>query len=399
MEFLVRHVPPGTPAVCEEVLDASTAEALRLHLHNAGSVVLTVRAREGVLRPRAGGASAFDVAWWCRELQALLVAGMTVVEAIETLAGGADDRARRQVHATLLRSLHDGWSLSRAMRGAGVFPSVLVAGVAAGERTGDLAEALTDYLRYDEMLSRLRRQAAGAAVYPALVVSLGAAISLFLLLYVVPRFARMYSERQDAMSGMTASVLWLSETVRSHGPMLLAIAAAATFALLWCWTSGRLGRAAAMVADAVGPLRRQLDHFRLAKLYQSLSLMVRGGYPLLEALQVCESLALGPRFDGLVRSARRDIERGGAASAAFAVAGLADSVVERLLRVGERAGSFDVVLRTIADRHALAFSIFVERATRLVEPVLMLLVALVVGGIVVMMYMPIFDIASGLGAR
>jgi len=399
MEFLVRHVPPGMPSVCEEVLDASTADDLRLRLSNAGSAVLAIRPRGTALKSYRGGAAAFDAAWWCRELQALLMAGMTAVEAIETLAAGADDQVRRQVHSQLLRSLQDGWTLSRAMRGADVFPSVLVAGVAAGERTGDLVDALNDYLRYDEMLSRLRRQAVGAAVYPALVVALGAAISMFLLIYVVPRFAQMYSERHDAMSGMTIAVLWLSATVRGQAPILLASIVVGAAALVWTWNTGRLGGAAMSVADAIGPLRRQFDHFRLAKLYQSLSLMVRGGYPLLEAMQVCEGLEIGRRLDQGVRSARNNVERGGLVSAAFANAGLADAVVERLLRVGERAGSFDVVLRTIAERHALAFSVFVERATRLVEPVLMLLVALVVGGIVVMMYMPIFDIAGGLGAR
>jgi general secretion pathway protein F len=372
---------------------------LRVRLREAGSVVLAIRASKAWLRTPWPRAIAFDAAWWCRELRTLLVAGMTAVEAIETLAAGADDPARRELHASLLRSLQDGWTLSRAMQGADVFPSVLIAGVAAGERTGDLVEALGDYLRYDDMLSRLKRQATGAAIYPAVVVALGGAISLFLLVYVVPRFARMYSDRHEAVSGVTASVLWLSETVSTQAPMLLAAAALGGLALAWAWISGRLVQVASAVADTISPLSRQLDHFRLAKLYQSLSLMVRGGYPLLDAMQVCEGLDLGRRLGDRIRSARQRIEQGGPASAGFADAGLADAVVERLLRVGERAGSFDGVLRTIAERHALAFSIFVERATRLVEPVLMLLVALVVGSIVVMMYMPIFDIAGGLGAR
>ncbi len=126
--------------------------------------------------------------------------------------------------------------------------------------------------------------------------------------------------------------------------------------------------------------------------------MVRGGYTVDEALAVGEALELGRRLQSQLQQTRQDIARGRAASVAFATAGLTEPVTERLLAVGERTGAFDAVLRTIADRHAERFATFVERATRLVEPLLLLLVALVVGGIVVMMYMPIFDMANSLGS-
>ena len=125
-------------------------------------------------------------------------------------------------------------------------------------------------------------------------------------------------------------------------------------------------------------------------------LTLRGGYPLVEALRVCESLRLGAGLDPLLASARGAIERGSAASHAMAGEGLVDNVGERLLRVGERSGQFEQVLQTLADRHADAFATFVQRATRLVEPLLLLIVAVMVGGIVIMMYMPVFDIANGL---
>lgn len=145
------------------------------------------------------------------------------------------------------------------------------------------------------------------------------------------------------------------------------------------------------------PLLAQVDHFRLAKLYQSLALMVRGGYTVDEALSVGEALELGPRLKASLARARADIARGRSASSAFAQAGLTEVVTERLLAVGERTGAFEGVLQTIAERHAQRFATFVERATRIVEPLLLLLVAMVVGGIVVMMYMPIFDMANSIG--
>jgi general secretion pathway protein F len=140
-----------------------------------------------------------------------------------------------------------------------------------------------------------------------------------------------------------------------------------------------------------------VEHFRLAKLYQSLALMFRGGYTLDEAMQVCRGLDLGPRLQPAIGLAQADLARGRGVAAALAAAGLTDTVTARMMAAGERSGHFDKALEIVAQRHATAFATFIERVTRVVEPVLLLLVALVVGGIVVLMYMPIFDLASGLG--
>jgi general secretion pathway protein F len=279
----------------------------------------------------------------------------------------------------------------------GGFPQVLVAGVIASERTSTLVQALTDYLLYDELVERLRRQAVGAAIYPSAVVGLGIAITLFLLIFVIPRFARMYGDGTTQLSAATEAVLWLSRSLQQHtGWAMLALAAIAG-SLVVAYKKRWWLLVFDHVAERRGGLRTQIDHFRFAKLYQSLALMVRGGFTVDEALAVCAALELGPRIQRSLNEARDSIARGKAASAAFAGAALTDAVAERLLAVGERTGAFDEVLQTIASRHAERFATFVERATRIVEPLLLLLVALVVGGIVVMMYMPIFDMANSVG--
>lgn len=395
MQFAVRYIRTGDRVVVEETISAASEGGLRAQLLAAGNVVLGLKvARSAPSMARAGR---FDVAWWCRELRTLLRAGMTAVEGIETLAAGHKDAARDRVHAALLKSLREGQSLSRAMRGTAVFPEVLVASVTASERTSTLADALEDYLRYDEMIERLRRQAVSAAIYPAVVVALGALIAMFLLIFVIPRFSRMYVDFHGAVSVSTQMVLWLSRALSHHLPLVVVGFAAMAALVVLAWRQGWMTWAAVATIEQVKPLRQQWDHFRLAKLYQSLALMFKGGYTIDEALQVCQGLALGPRMAQGLDVARREIARGKSASKALASANLTEAVTERLLAVGERTGSFEAVLQTIADRHAQAFATFVERATRIVEPLLLLLVALVVGGIVVMMYMPIFDIAGGIG--
>jgi len=393
--FNVRYFDPARASVTEERAEGDSEAALRAQWTTAGRVVLGL----SVVPKKSGGVTRrgarFDVAWWCRELGTLLRAGMTVVEALETLDAQSRGTAREQVHAGLLRSLREGQSLSRAMQSSGAFPAVLVASVTASERTSTLGSALEDYLRYDEMLERLKRQVVSAAIYPALVVSLGMLISLFLLLYVIPRFSRMYVDFHGAVSLPTQVLMLVSRTLHDRLPLVVGALVAVAVLAVWCWRQGYVMAAAVRIVESTQPLRVQWEHFRLAKLYQSLALMFRGGYTLDEALLVSEGMGLGEGTARGIARARRELARGRSVAAAFGEAGLTDMVSERLLAVGERSGGFDAVLQTIADRHAAAFTTFVERATRIVEPILLLIVALVVGGIVLMMYMPIFDIANG----
>ena len=393
--FNVRYFDPARASVAEERAEADSEAALRAQWATAGRVVLGLSAVGKTGREVRRRAARFDVGWWCRELGTLLKAGMTVVEALETLDAQSRGTVREQVHAGLLRSLREGRSLSRAMQASGAFPAVLVASVTASERTSTLGSALEDYLRYDEMLERLRRQVLSAAIYPALVVSLGMLISLFLLLYVIPRFSRMYVDFHGAVSVPTQVLMLVSRTLHDRLPLVVGALVAVAVLAVWCWRQGYVMATVVRIVESIQPLHAQWEHFRLAKLYQSLALMFRGGYTLDEALLVSEGMGLGDGAARGIARARGELARGRSVAAAFGEAGLTDTVSERLLAVGERSGGFDTVLQTIADRHATAFATFVERATRIVEPVLLLIVALVVGGIVVMMYMPIFDIANG----
>lgn len=389
MRFEVRWFDIATETIREEQVEAASEDAAALPWRSSGQAVLAVRR----LRvPMATRAQRFDVAWWCRELRTLLLAGMTVVEAIATL--NAQGRTRTEVNATLLAHLERGKSLSGAMQLSAAFPAVLIAGVKSGEMTSGLASALEDYLKYHDMLARLRKQVTSAAIYPALVVGLGGVIAIFLLLFVIPRFASMYGELHGPVSFATRVLVATSRGLANHGTLLGALVAAGIVALTWAWRTGAVARLAIATVEAIPVLRAQADEHRLAKFYQALALMFRGGYTLDAALHHSAGLALGARLSQATQAAEASLARGQRVSKAFTDAGLADAVAERLLAVGERTGNFDRVLQAIAERHAERFTTFVERTTRLVEPVLLLLVALVVGGIVVAMYMPVFDIAS-----
>jgi len=393
MQFLARWIAPHQPAIAEAVLEAADESALRAQLQSQGATVLSIAAAPRATTPRAS--KDFDVAWWCRELATLLRAGMSAVEAIETLQLQTT-RAGGEIQTRLLTALHEGQPLSQAMLAAGGFPQVLVAGVLASERTSRLADALDDFLRYDQQLRSLRKQLVSAAVYPAVVVGVGFLIAMFLLTFVMPRFARMYGTFRGELSPLTHLMLWFSSALTHSLPAVVVGLLAALLLLRWGLAQGRARELAGRLLNLFPPTRQAMQDFACAKLFQALMLTLRGGYPLVDALRVCERLGLARGMETALAGVRQDIERGQPASSALTRAKLVDAVGERLLRVGERSGQFEQVLQTLADRHAEAFATFVQRATRLVEPLLLLMVAVMVGGIVIMMYMPIFDVANGL---
>ena len=393
MQFLTRWIAPHQALIEEALVEAPDEAALRARLQSEGATVLSIARQKGA-RPSTGGKS-FDVAWWCRELATLLRAGMSAVEAIETLQLRTT-RAGSEVQARLLTALHQGHSLSQAMQLAGSFPQVLMASVLASERTSRLADALDDFLQYDRQLKSLRRQAVSAAVYPAVVVVVGLLIALFLLTFVMPRFARMYGSFRGELSWATQLMLWFSGALTHSLPFVVGGFFFLVVGARWALANGRAQLLWNRILGVVPPLRRAQEDFLRAKLFQALMLTLRGGYPLVEAMRVCERLGLGSGMGAALTSARESIERGQPASEAMGRTRLVDAVGERLLRVGERSGQFEQVLRTLADLHAEAFESFVQRAARLIEPLLLLVVAVLVGGIVIMMYMPIFDIANKL---
>lgn len=421
MKTRLRWFDPAANAVRDEVVELPARTASAAPLPDA--VLARIQASGGVLLssdelrapwwsglslaaaapgqsgsgPAARAVGGLDVAGWCRELRVLLRAGMTVVEAIEALRAEAAEPQRVALHEALHGALQQGQSLSLAMASTGRFPAVLLASVQASERTGALPEALDDYLRYHEMIDGLRRKLISAAIYPALVLALGLVIVLFLLLFVIPRFSAMSADLRGGLSGATGLLMALSQWLLLHAQGLAAVGLMIFMGLLWGWRRGVLLTGLARLAESMGPVRRRLDEFRLAKLYQALALMFRGGCALDEALQRCAALGLGPRFSAAALAAQQALVQGRRVSDALREAGLVDAVGERLLRVGERSGNFDQVLQTIAERHGMRFATIVERSTRLAEPILLMIVALVVGGVVVLMYMPVFDIAGSLG--
>lgn len=397
--YQARVLQRGAKAVSATLVQALSESAAQGQLEASGYVVLSLSVATGRSTWLSGASPKLQKQFplLCRELRTLIRAGMTVVEAVDTLAHkkrAAGDTASLPVR--LLTGLEQGQSLSKALSDLPGAPTVLVAAIRAGERTSNLAEALYDYLKFDDLVQQLRRKVISASIYPALVVTLGIAISLFLLIAVMPNFARMYENMRGDAVGATAWIIGVSRWVNANqlevlsGLVILALLAA------WWVSSGRALVALRRWALALPLLRERVQDFQLAMIYQALALLLKGGYPLPQAMGIAADSALSSTLRLALNEARQRIEHGGSVAQALSDQGLCDEVGRRLMAASERNGSFYSAADVVSRLHGERFELFVERLTRLVEPILLMAVALLVGGIVVAMYLPVFDMATRL---
>lgn len=400
MQFQVRSIYLGDSTVNELMMEAGDETSLRAKLLSEGKTVLSIRELPNASNT-AGLFSLFKTKkresypLFCRELRTLTQAGMSVVEAVDTLAAReALANNTGTLPQSLLVQLLQGKALSTSLAGLPNSPAVLIAAIRAGERTSNLSEALNDYLRFDTLVEQLRRKVISASIYPALVSSLGFAISAFLLVVVMPNFARMYQNLRGGTSGTTTLIIAISSFVNEFQ---FEVALGLMFAVAWCtwWiVSGNARQFGMRLASKVPYISHKINDFYLAMMYQTLALLLKGGYPMTEAMSVAGQSALSKEINLSLKQALTKIEQGALVSQSLSDAQLCDEVGRRLMAAAERNGAFHVAADVVSNIHRERFELFVERMTRIIEPVLLMAVALLVGTIVVMMYLPIFDMTT-----
>ena len=395
MRFEISAVDARQDVVALEVRAASRAHAAET-ARSRGLTVLAGRARGFAPRWAGRRAAALPVALIAVELLALLEAGLNLVEALQALAEKQPPGERQAVLDGLLAAIRRGEPFSQALaRFPRHFPPLFVATLKASERTGSVPEALRRYIAYQEELDRVRKKVVGAAIYPAIVLAVGMLVLGFLLLYVVPRFAGVYEGLGAELPFFSALLLALGRGVRGHAAEL-ALGALALGALgAWlaraprfrAWLSARLWRLPA--------LGERMRLYQLARLYRTAGMLLRAGIPALRALGMVEGL-LAAHLRAPLAHARRLIGEGRPLSAALGAAGLATPVAARMMVVGERSGEMGEMLERIAAFHDEELSRFVEWFTRAFEPLLMAALGVVIGLVVVLMYMPVFELAGSI---
>ena len=381
-------------------VQASDTQDAAQRLELQGMRVLSCRPAERGATNRAAAwlprRAKLNVGLFTEELAALLESGLGMVDAVRTLAAKEHDARARAALERVAMDLTEGQPLSRTLANQpGIFPTLLIAAVEASEQTGDLVVALRRYAGHLESLESLRGKIVGAAVYPMLLLVVGSAVVLFLLGVVVPRFALLIEGAQGELPFASHLLLLAGKAIAAHpwvyvtvlGTVALSIGYGVLRAMRSGWQIRGLQR-----LWVVGPLLRQ---FRHAQFYRTSAMLVRGGIPVVRAFAMCRSL-LTPEDQSGLEAANVAIAEGGRIGPALHQRQIADVVALRMLEVAQRTGKLADVLARIAEFKEGHLARATTMASRLIEPVLMIVIGLVIATIVVLMYLPIFDLVSSL---
>ena len=391
MQFAVRTLAPDM-SIANIVVDAADALDARRQVEARGLFVSSIEPAGGARARQRGGK--LSLVLFSQELLALLNAGLGIVEGLEALLEKEATPAARSVLERLLAGLREGKRFSAVLASQPeLFPPLYVGIVRAAEGTSDLPRALARYIDYQQRIDTVRAKIVSASIYPVILLMVGGGVSAFLIGYVVPKFAQVYHGAGRNLPWMSQLLLDWGQFAAAHGGAIglaaLLLVSGALFGVRRLLQTGGMARLLARL-PGIGERARI---YELSRLYLTLGMLTEGGITIVNAIETVQPMVSGTVRKGLV-AARAAVESGQPLSSAFEANGLTTPISLRMLRVGERTGEMGPMLTQSAAFYDGEIGRWIDRFTRTFEPLLMAAIGLVVGAIVVLLYMPIFDLAG-----
>jgi type IV pilus assembly protein PilC len=399
MEFRCRLGTPGGE-VFEGVYVAESEARLRREFEEKGLYVLGIQ-RAGRLAvgslalPRRSRISTREFLIFNQELATLLKAGMPLVQSLDIL--------RRRVSNVLFKSVLDdvyervrgGSSLSEAFEAHGtLFPGVYTASLLAGEKSGSLEQVIRRYVAYVKVVANVRRKTIAALVYPTILLALSLIVVSIIVLKVVPAFTAFYEQFGEDLPLSTRIIVAVSEIVRTYLWLILAAAVAGGFAF-WAWLKQPSQRELfdrwILRLPGLGQVARK---FSISQAARTLGTLLGGGIPLVNAIEVAARSIKNRYIARELQVAGQQVREGRALAVAMNDTGAFSDVAIKMVEVGESTGALQEMLNSLADFYDEEIETNLGRFITLIEPLLLIVMGLVIAGLLLSLYMPLFNIAS-----
>ena len=340
--------------------------------------------------------SAADIAIFTRQLATMIRSAIPLVQSLNIMSESTDNASLRNLILKLRDDLAGGHGLADVMsRHPLHFDSLYCSLIAAGESSGTLETMLDRLAGYREKSEKLKSRVRKALTYPAAVVSIALVVTMVLLTRVVPTFAETFAGLNAELPMFTQFVLRLSDLAVAHWHQAAVIAAAAVGAAVWL--PRRSVRAAALRQrlllrmPVIGPLLRNAAIARFAR---TLATLFRAGAPLTDALESVAEATGNVVYADATRAIREDVRNGQSLAGAIRTVEIFPPMLEQLVGIGEESGALDAMLDKCASFYEEDVESRVDRLTALLEPFIMAALGLLVGGLMIAMYLPIFRLGS-----
>ncbi len=353
------------------------------------------KARDIEINIFGSGISEKEIAIFTRQFATMIDAGLPLVQCLEILASQQDNKAFKKVLTDIRGSVEGGTTFAAALRRhPKVFSDLYVNMVEAGEAGGILDTILNRLAAYIEKAIQLKKKVKSAMIYPTTIVSVAVAVVVFLLIFVIPTFKSMFEGFGAALPMPTQIVLGISNLVRSYFIFmgLGAAALAVGLRLYYKTASGRKTIDTILLKLPVfGILIRKVA---VAKFTRTLGTLIASGVAILDGLDITARTAGNKVVEEAVQRTRVSISEGRTIAEPLKASGVFPPMVVQMIAVGEQTGALDSMLAKIADFYDEEVDVAVTNLTSLLEPMLMIFLGLVIGGVVIAMYLPIFKLVS-----
>ena len=338
-----------------------------------------------------------EVVIFTRQFATMIEAGLPLVQCLDILARQAENKEFARVIGQVKTDVESGDSFADALRKhPRVYSDFYVNMVEAGETGGILDTILARLAGYMEKAAALKSQVKGAMIYPAVIIGIAIIVVVFLLLYVIPVFADMFASFGGTLPAPTRFVMFLSDLVKDY--ILYAIPLVGV--LIWLFKRFYKTEKGRLMVDTLvlklpvfGPL---IQKVAVAKFTRTLGTLVSSGVPIIDGLEITARTAGNKVVEGAVLSIISSIKEGQTIAEPLGRQAIFPPMVVQMIEVGENAGALDAMLNKIADFYDQEVDTAVAALTKLMEPMLMVFLGVIIGGMVVAMYLPIFKIAGAI---
>lgn len=400
-EFLLKYAD-SRGEIRQQVAEAASEQELRHKFAEQGYLVYSVRPRNGLLPATGVGArrgprlklEKFLI--FNQQFVTLIRAGLPILKALDLLA----ERLTDPKLGAYLRSVRDdvrgGALLSDAFRRQGVFPPMYVTSVLAGEKSGSLAEVIDRYIAYQKLTLAVRKKLMVSLLYPAVLFVLVCCLVVFLVTYVVPNFAQLYSTMSADLPALTRYLIAIGTTARSYVLVFLGALAALGVAFHF-WSRGEAARERLDRVKLRTPgLGRIWILYQVGQFARVLSTLLVGGIPLLQALETASDSMTSRLIRRSLETSRKLVREGQPLSAAVRSTGVFPGLAVDMIEVGESTGALPSMLTSVAEFYEEDVNIRMTAVLSLIEPAIMIFMGLFVAFVLVALYLPIFSLADSL---
>ena len=326
----------------------------------------------------------------------LIKAGLPILNSLDLLIKRQKDAHLRSVLGNVRDRVKSGELLSDSFAAQAVFPKIYTTTLLAGEKSGNMEEVLSRYIAFQRLSLTFKKKLAVSLVYPALLITVVSCMIVFLITYVVPQFALLFQNLDAKLPASTLFMLEVGTHAQKYGPFI-AIALVVLLAILWRWKATDRGAARIDRAILHIPMLGEIWlKYQVASFSRMLSTLLAGGLPLVPSLETAgASMSSRSILNGVAEAANR-VREGQSLARSLEEQKMFPDLSVEMIEVGESTGALPAMLNSVAEFYEEDVQTALGAAMALIEPVILIFMAVFVGGVLISLYMPIFSLGSGL---